>query len=87
MGSPERDLWQTVILQAMHDALRVEVNSKDDVMAQRSACSWFERGGKDFNLVCQLAGFDADFIRDAYLKKRIRPMDVAPKTARKRQAS
>ena len=69
--SPEKRLWQSVVVKALTDATAVDPSSDEDLRAKREADSWLRGGGKDFRRVCSLAGFDPDFIRDAYTSGRV----------------
>ena len=68
-----RTLWQSVLLTAVHDALRplLPTCSVEARVDQRRADAWIRRGDADFKLVCTLAGFDPSFLRGAYLAGRI----------------
>ena len=88
MVTPERMLWQAVVHKAFLDALcpKENQNSADQVKATREAIVWIERGGKDFQQVCSMAGMDPDFLREAYLRGRMNWADIGPKPkSRKRQ--
>lgn len=69
-----RDLWQHVILQALMDATHPNKDSTnpDDRRARREAPAWISDCGKNFRMVCDLAGWDADFISEAFRDGRIR---------------
>lgn len=54
----EEDLWKGVILQAIHDARN---GSEGEKVA---AMSWFLEPSADFNMVCDLAGWDKEIIND-----------------------
>ena len=69
-ASPERALWQTVLLTAIEDALLPERRTYN--RAKVDADRWIRGGGKDFRAACSYAGFDPDHVRDAYLAGRIR---------------
>ena len=69
--SPERMLWQMVLLTAIEDAMLPARTSKDDIYAKRDAQRWLRQGGADFRAVCNYAGFDPEHVRDAYLAGRI----------------
>jgi hypothetical protein len=71
-ASPERALWQTVLLTAIEDAMLPERRSDSYKRAKRDADRWIRGGGKDFRAVCNYAGFDPDHVRDAHLAGRIR---------------
>ncbi len=71
-ASPERALWQTVLLTAIEDAMLPERCSESYNRAKVDADRWIRLGRKDFRAVCSYAGFDPDHVRDAYLAGRIR---------------
>ena len=66
----ETKLWQAVVYQALRDATFTS-EAKEAKLNQRRADAWLRNGGADFRMVCDLAGFDPPFIRDAYLSGRI----------------
>jgi len=68
--TPEQRLWQAVVYRAAMDALN-PTDSDEGLKAQREADVWLRRNSKDFRRVCNLAGIDPDFIRDAYVAGRI----------------
>ena len=59
---PEQKLWMAVLETALDDAL----STKDPIQMEK-ARSWFRDGGANFKLVCDLANFDASFIRKKIL--------------------
>lgn len=69
-NSAERELWQTVVFLAVKDAL----GGRDQraPLSQVQADRWIRGGGKDFRLVCSLAGIEPGFLREAYVSGRIR---------------
>jgi hypothetical protein len=69
--SPEQILWQSVLMQAARDATAPNPGDTETIRAKVEADAWFRRGGKQFRQVCMMAGFDPDFIRDAYIGGRI----------------
>jgi len=69
--SPERMMWQMVLLTAIEDAMLPARTSRDDIDAKRDAQRRLRQGGKDFCAVCNYAGFDPEHVRDAYLAGRI----------------
>ncbi|MFN7883564.1 MAG: hypothetical protein ACK5PF_11205 [bacterium] len=71
-ASPERALWQTVLLTAIEDAMLPERRSERYNRAKMDADRWIRCGGKDFRAACSYAGFDPDHVRGAYLAGRIR---------------
>lgn len=66
--SPERTLWQMVLLAGLQHALGKPLSyyekPKGRARTFESYRSWI--GSKDFRIVCALAGIDADFILDKY---------------------
>lgn len=76
MENPERALWQTVIMQALQDAIRPYCHDGETRKAKREADIWLRYPSRHFSQVCQMAGFDDDFIRDAYVSGRIRAEHV-----------
>ncbi len=71
-ASPERALWQTVLLTAIEDAMLPERRSERYNRAKMDADRWIRCGGKDFRAACSYAGFDPDHVREVYLSGRIR---------------
>lgn len=69
--TPEKKLWQSVVLKAFTDATADNPSSREDVMAKRDAIAWITRGGRDYRMVCSLAEIDPDFARDAFLDGRV----------------
>ncbi len=70
--TPEKRLWQTVVLRAVIDGLS-DKKSGDTTerAARREADAWIRAAGSDFREVCSLAGFDPQFLRDAYQAGKI----------------
>jgi hypothetical protein len=69
--TPEKKLWQSVVLKALTDATAEDPYGSDNLRAKRDAQSWLESGGKDFRMVCALAEMDPDFVREKYLGGKI----------------
>ena len=71
--TPEHRLWQQVVLQAFRDATNDfnESGVSDSAVAKRQSIAWIEGGGAEFQKVCALAGFDPDFLREAFLSGRV----------------
>ena len=71
-GTPEHDLWVTVLSKAAHDALYCT-----DWRESRLAISWFKTGGFNFRTVCEYAGRDASYVHRVMqlpIKKREKEM-------------
>jgi len=45
--------------------------SDEAIRAKRDADAWIKGDSKDYRRVCDWAGMDPDFIRDAYMSGRI----------------
>lgn len=69
--TPEQKLWQTVVILALTEATAVDPYGQERQQAKREADAWLRRGGKDFRMVCDLAGFDPRFVRDSYIAGRV----------------
>jgi hypothetical protein len=59
----ERRLWQSVVLQAIRDALltRTKLSGSEEV-DKHQAANWLRGGSKDFNEVCSMAGLEPDAV-------------------------
>lgn len=75
MYEAERSLWLAVISQAMRD-IKAPYNKID----YEKAKSWFENNTEGFNLVCDLAGLDRE-----YIKTRAKLVIQRKHTPRRRQ--
>lgn len=62
MTTTEQRLWQTVLIQAINDALQDDPYSPENRRAKVAAIRWLDGGGRDFRDVCALAGFDHDYV-------------------------
>ena len=61
-------LWVAVLERAVHDAFY-----QNDYKEAREALAWLDKDNEDFQLVCHLAGKDADYIiRRLYVKIQLR---------------
>jgi hypothetical protein len=67
----EQRLWQEVVLMAVTDATNPAPHNAEEYRAKVEARDWLEGGRSDFRRVCDLAGMDADFVRDSYRSGRI----------------
>ncbi len=63
----EQNLWAAVLVQMVEDGLSAKPLGPHD-HDRRIARSWFTDPGfsKDFAMVCDMAGFDPQFIRDRF---------------------
>lgn len=85
INSGELQLWQTVLFTAVKDALEGQDQERPELERFR-ADRWIRSNGKDFRLVCALAGLEPEFIRSAYIAGRIRlDLLVASETGNKRR--
>lgn len=64
-NTPERHIWQEVLVRALMDAMG------RDSLDKMQAHNWLTTPSRDFNEVCSLAGFDPSFIRKSYVTGRI----------------
>lgn len=66
--NPERDLWQSVLLMAIEDALTgpkdLKGNQELRALQRRRACTYVTRPSKDLSIVCGLAGVDMEALID-----------------------
>ncbi len=60
--SPAARLWRVVIHRAIVDAFALPGRGGSTVRETIEAQDWLTGGGKDFALVCELAGTDAEMI-------------------------
>lgn len=74
MLEAERQLWCAVLNQAIADATSPLVRNRREHLEQCWARTWFKTRNKDFQEVCQLAGYDPERIR-----KHVLPMIEAAK--------
>ena len=56
-GTPEHDLWVSVLTKAAHDAIHCT-----DWRESHAAISWFKTGGFNFRTVCEYAGRDPQYV-------------------------
>jgi len=76
---PIRDLWRNVLIVAFEDAIGKGVNGGNlyanknywscHPQSTGSAQNYFLQPSRDFALVCQLAGFDHEYVRMKARKK------------------
>ena len=72
-GTPEHELWVTVLSKAAHDALYCS-----DWRESRLAISWFTTGGANFKKVCESAGREPDYVHkmmELPIKRREKEMN------------
>ena len=68
---PEQRLFRAIITQALEDAHytgTIMIHMRD----KESAINWFLDLGKDYRTICDYAGFNPIYIRDAFVKARER---------------
>jgi len=64
---PEQKVFRAVVSLAFEDAMSL-TRSRNAAVLKSKAHRWFTNGGKDFILICSLAGFNAQQIKDKYLE-------------------
>ena len=72
-GTPEHELWVTVLSKAAHDALYCS-----DWRESRLAISWFKTGGANFKKVSEYAGREPDYVHkmmELPIKRREKEMN------------
>ena len=72
-GSPEHDLWISVLSKAAHDAIFCT-----DWRESRIAISWFKTGGHNFRKVCEYAGREPSYVHrvmELPIKRREKEME------------
>ena len=72
-GTPEHDLWVSVLSKAAHDAIY-----STDLRESRLAISWFKTGGYNFRKVCEYADHEPDYVHRVMqlpIKRREKEMD------------
>lgn len=76
--SSEQRMWQQVVLVALTDATRPALppGLRSGTDPQAEADQWLRDGGKEFRLVCDLAGLDPDFVRHRYLAGDMDPVAI-----------
>jgi len=65
-ASSETRLWQAVVMTAFEDCV-CNLNDKKSAIAKWDAFKWFH-DTNDFERVCYLADFDADYVRERFYK-------------------
>lgn len=74
-------LWQSVVIQAVRDALMDrEKMTNEDLASRRSAIAWIEGNGDDFHSVCEMAGISPEVVKRWW---KTASKDVAAKQAAK----
>ena len=78
----DQRLWQTVVFQAFidatHDLPRGAVGSQHRDKSEADA--WIRGCGRNFRMVCSLAGLDPEFLSDAYRQGRVDPVRLRVST-------
>ena len=78
----ERILWQSVLFPAFVDAAHDLPESAVGTQRRdkRDADEWIRRCGRNFRMVCSLAGLDPDFLSRAYVQGRVDPVRLRAHT-------
>lgn len=63
-----QQLYQEIVLMALRDALHAKRK-----VERAQADAWIRSGGNWFRQCCTYAGWDPDFVRDAYVSGRVNP--------------
>lgn len=73
MSSPEKRLFNALIVRAVMDARGHTIGCEggEKKLAQMQALNWFKGNGRDFRIICELAGIDAGSVRAAVLSGRV----------------
>ena len=71
--TPEQRLFQATIIQAFLDATFDGSGgaSSTTPLDTRSAADWIKDCGRDFRMICDCAGWDAQFLSDAFKAGRV----------------
>lgn len=75
--TPEQTLWQEVVIQAVIDALWAgnEFTPRGTYAPAATyrgqASAWIEGNSENYRFACEMAGFDPDFLREAFIAGRI----------------
>jgi hypothetical protein len=72
-GSPEHDLWVSVLSKAAHDAIY-----STDWRESRLAIAWFKAGNYNFRKVCEYAGREPEYVHrvmELPIKRREKEME------------
>jgi hypothetical protein len=64
---PEQKLFRAVVVLAFEDAKSL-TRLRAAAILKSKAHRWFTNGGKDFVLICSLAGLNAQVVKDKYLQ-------------------
>ena len=69
--TPEQRLWQTVIGQAICDAMMEDPQTLESMMDKKSARFWFDFADRNFRWVCEMAGMNPDAVSEAWRDGRV----------------
>ena len=70
MINPEKNLWCSVLKRAIEDAsgtVESQHHKATREAIRRATTVWFERGDRDFRMVCEMADFDPDYVQQKAL--------------------
>lgn len=84
-ASGERILWASVLHQAIDDATSRHPSVRAD-MDRKVARAWLTQPSGDFDIVCNLAGLDPDFVREG-VSRLIQQSDLLPLKAHAKRRS
>ena len=70
-GFAERQLWCAVVERALQDAIGPAAMSARDELRRperQDALEWFLENGRDYQMACDAAGIDAEYLRHHVLR-------------------
>ena len=81
----EEHLWISVLSRAAEDAFQISCNTLSTVRDAEQALHWFVRGGQDFDLVCEYAGRNSDYVQHKAVTKYAREIKEREKYLKTRE--
>ena len=81
----EEYLWVSVLSRAAEDAFQISCNTLSTVRDAEQALHWFVRGGQDFDLVCEYAGRNSDYVQHKAVTKYAREIKEREKYLKTRE--
>ena len=70
-ANAEQRLFAAVVSRAVLDATMKKPRNGTLLAIRNEADAWFRNNGKDYRLICDKAGIDSDFIREAYIRGKL----------------